>query len=87
MKKGGMKETKAKKLIELNGSAFGVNYDKKTFKNIEKILICHQSYTQNRDTFNHGVLGKTSMEKLIPFVFGHFISNEEINGNIINPGH
>ncbi|WP_029319863.1 hypothetical protein [Butyrivibrio sp. AE3004] len=73
-----VKETRAKRLIELSGGLFNVNYDKKTYKNIEKILKCYKFYMQNRDMFNYGVMGKDSLEKVAPFVYRHFISETEI---------
>ena len=79
-----MKETKAKKCIELYGGSFGVNYDRKTYRNIEKILKCHKSYMKNRDMFNFGVTGSDSIEKVAPFVYRNFIRNEEVGQPVIN---
>ena len=79
-----MKETRAKKCIELYGGMFNVNYDRKTYKNIESILKCHKKYLKNRDMFNFGVMGKDSIEKVIPYVYRNFLGKEPIHQNVIN---
>ncbi len=79
-----MKNTKAKRTIELYGGTFGVGYDKKTYKNIEKILKCHKEYMKNRDMFDFGVTGKDSIEKIAPFVYRNFIGKKEIGQAVVN---
>ncbi len=68
------------RLARLNGARF----DDKTVKNIESILIANNDIQANKDYFNFSSFGSDSIEKLLPYVYKSFISNEKINDGVIN---
>ncbi len=79
-----LKNTQAKSIIERMGHLYGVNYDNKTYKNIEKILKSYKSYTLNKDFFDFSIIGKKPMTDIIPMVYKSFIKTGEINENEVN---